>query len=56
MCSAVSLFIFFRLTKANLAESVLGNVPILIFDVNFVDYILLAGGDGKMDEKTKNEE
>lgn len=56
MCSAVSLFIFFRLTKANFAESVLENVPILIFDVNFVDYILIAGGDGKMDEKTKNEE
>lgn len=49
-------FIFFRLTKANLAESVLGNVPILIFDINFVDYIVSALGDGMMDEKTKNEE
>lgn len=56
MCSGISLFIFFKLTEANLAKSVLGNVSVLIFNVNFVDYIVSAGGDGKMDEKTKNEE
>lgn len=47
---------FFKVIKTNLAESVLGNVSVLIFDANFVDYTISAGGDGKMDEKTKNEE
>lgn len=56
MCSGISLFVFFKLTKANLAESVLGSASVLIFGVNFADYIVSAGGDEKMDEKTKNEE
>lgn len=56
MCSGISLFIFFTITKTNLAESASGNVSVPIFDVNLVDYIISAGGGGEMDEKTKNEE
>lgn len=44
-------FFIYIFKIANLAESVLGNVSVLIFDVNFVDYTISAGGDGKMDEK-----
>lgn len=51
-CLHVLVLMFFKVIKTNLAESALGNVSVLIFDANFVDYTISAGGDGKMDEKT----
>lgn len=46
---------FLKITKTKLTKSILGNVSI-IFDVNIADYIISAGGDWKMDDKTKNQE
>lgn len=54
MCSGIYLC-FFKITKTKLTETILGNVSV-IFDVNIVDYIILAGRDWKIDDKTKNEE
>lgn len=56
MCFGIFLFIFFTIIKINFVEFVFGNVFVFIFDVNLVDYIILVGGGGEMDEKIKNEE